>query len=56
MDSKIENVVLLYLLNQDTKALSLDELYALYLDTLNQAVESQKRYRDAHKQNTFSFD
>ena len=30
----VENVTLLYLMNQDTKSLSLDELYNLYRETL----------------------
>lgn len=55
MNTHIENVTLLYLLNQDIKSLSLDELYALYRKTLEQVQESEKRYQDSHKQDTFSF-
>lgn len=56
MNYHAENVTLLYLMNQDIKSLSLDELYALYRDTLNQVKESEKRYKDSHKQNAISFD
>ena len=55
MNNHAENVALLYLMNQDIKPLSLDELYALYRDTLNQVEETEKRYEDSHKQNAFSF-
>lgn len=56
MNSHAENVTLLYLMNQDTKSLSLDELYALYRDTLKQVQESEECYKDSHKQNAISFD
>lgn len=56
MSMHIENVALLYLLNQDTKNLSLDELYSLYRKTLDQVHETEKRYQDSHKQDPFSFD
>ena len=46
MNYHAENVTLLYLMNQDIKSLSLDELYALYRDTLNQVKESEKRYKN----------
>ena len=39
-----ENVALLYLMNQDTKDLSLAELYALYQDTVKQVQETAKEY------------
>lgn len=53
MSNNVQNVALLYLLNQDTKSLSLDELY---LDTLKQVYESEKHYQESHKENSFSFD
>lgn len=55
MNNHTENVALLYLMNQDTKSLSLDELYVLYHETLKQVQESEKHYQDSHKQDTFSF-
>lgn len=55
MSNHVENVTLLHLMNQDTKSLSIDELYSLYQETLNQVAESEKRYKDSHKEETFSF-
>ncbi len=52
----VENVTLLYLMNQDTESLSLDELYNLYRETLKHVQESEERYKDSHKQDVFSFD
>lgn len=55
MSSYAENVTLLYLMNQNTKSLSLDELYSLYRKTLKQVQESEQHYQDSHKQEVFSF-
>ena len=52
----VENVTLLYLMNQDTESLSLDELYNLYRETLKHVQESEERYKYSHKQDVFSFD
>lgn len=56
LSTHVENVAMLYLLNQDTKALNLDELYALYCETLEQVKDSEKHYQESHKENPFSFD
>ena len=56
MSNHTQNVALLYLLNQDTKALSLDELYSLYRDTLDQVQKAEKHYQESHKEDSFSFD
>lgn len=56
MTNHVENVTLLYLMNQDTKSLSPDELYTLYRDTLQKIEKSEERYQDSHKQDGFSFD
>ena len=42
--------------NQDTSRLSLDELYALYRETLKEVEECEERDLDAHKENVISFD
>ena len=55
MNSHVENVTLLYLMNQDTKSLSFDELYTLYRDTLKKVKDAENCYEDSHKQDTFSF-
>lgn len=55
MNSHVENVTMLYLQNQDTSHLSLDELYALYRKTLKEVKECEERYCETHKQDTFSF-
>lgn len=44
MNNHAENVTLLYLMNQDTKDKSLDELYTLYRETLEKVRQSEKRY------------
>ncbi len=56
MHSHVENVTMLYLQNQDTSRLSLDELYALYRKTLKEVKECEEHYLDAHKENAISFD
>lgn len=56
MSNHAENVTMLYLHNQDTSRLSLDEFYALYRKTLKEVEECEKRYLDAHKEKVFSFD
>lgn len=56
MSNHAENVTMLYLHNQDTSRLSLDELYALYHKTLKEVKECEERYLDAHKEKVFSFD
>lgn len=43
MNSAAENVAFLYLMNQDTKSLSLAELYQLYTDTVKQAEACAKK-------------
>ncbi len=55
MNTHIENVTLLYLLNQDTKSLSLDELYVLYRKTLKEVKECEEHYRETHKEKAISF-
>ncbi len=51
-----ENVALLYLMNQDTKDLSLAELYTLYQDTVKQVQETAKEYDRKTNGSNFSFD
>lgn len=51
-----ENVALLYLMNQDTKDLSLAELYALYQDTVKQVQETAKEYDRKTNGPNLSFD
>lgn len=54
LNNTAENVALLYLMNQDTKSLSLEELYELYIKTVKQAKEHAKQ-RNQEKGDTFSF-
>lgn len=54
MSKSAENVALLYLMNQDTKSLSLEELYKLYVDTVKQAKECAEKCNN-EKGDTFSF-
>lgn len=51
-----ENLALLYLMNQDTKDLSLAELYALYQDTVKQVQETAKEYDRKTNGPNLSFD
>ena len=51
-----ENVALLYLMNQDTKDLSLAELYVLYQDTVKQVQETAKEYDRKTNGPNLSFD
>lgn len=55
MNSHIENAALLYLLSQDTKSLTADELYARYREALHTMQQCEKNYNETHKQQTFSF-
>lgn len=54
MSKSAENVALLYLMNQDTKSLSLEELYKLYVDTVKQVEECAEKCNNK-KGDTFSF-
>lgn len=56
MSKFAENVALLHLLKQDTKNLSLDELYSLYRKTYKEVCECEERYHDSHKEGSVSFD
>jgi len=56
LNSTAENVALLYLMKQDTKSLSLGELYELYIKTVEQAKEYAKQRAAAQGRKTFSFD
>lgn len=56
MKNIAENVAFLYLLNQDTKSLSLDELYSLYRDTLDHVKETEQRYLADNKKPVFDFE
>lgn len=56
MSDNVKYVTLLYLLNQDTSSLSLEELYALYREKLKEVDECEKTYKKTHKQDTFSFE
>ncbi len=49
-------VAMLYLLNQDTKSLSLEELYVLYRDTVSKVEECAKKQRKDSDKKIFSFD
>lgn len=51
--SNIENVAMLYLLNQDLQGKSLDEIYTLYLETLDKAKKCPENYRKLHDLKTF---
>lgn len=55
MYDAVENVALLYLMNQDTKSLTLEELYDLYIKTVEQAKEYAKQRAHAKYGETFSF-
>jgi len=55
MDHAAENVALLYLLNQDTKSLSIGELYEKYAQAVKDA-EAYAEQSDREKNGpTFSF-
>ncbi len=51
-----ENIALLHLMNQDTKALSLEELYVLYCETIEQVKETAKEYHKKNGEHTYSFE
>lgn len=51
-----ENIALLYLLNQDTKDLSLEELCELYENTIERVKQTTKEYHSKNNSPTFSFD
>lgn len=51
-----ENIALLHLMNQDTKALSLKELYVLYCETIEQVKETAKEYHKKNGEHTYSFE
>lgn len=55
MNNHAENVALLYLINQDTKSLTLEQLYELYAETVKQAEEYAKTRKPDGKK-TFSFE
>ena len=56
MKKYAENVALLYLMSQDTKSLSLAELYKLYADTVKQAEACAAQNEVGEKPPVFSFD
>jgi len=56
MDRFAEDVALLYLLNQDTKGLSLAELCKLYAETVEQAKAAKTEYQRSEFGPAFSFD
>ena len=56
MSQTTENIALLYLMNQDTKDLSLMELIELYLDTLEKTKECAKQFDMEHNGSVFRFD
>lgn len=56
MSQSADNIVLLYLMNQDTKDLSLMELIKLYTDTVQQVHECLKQSSMEIKGSTFKFD
>lgn len=56
MSKNYENVALLYLMNQDTKGLSLEELYALYQDTVERIKKAAEDHNRKNNGSTFSFD
>ena len=55
MNNHADHVALLYLMNQDIKGKSLDELYALYRETLEKARQSEKRYLNPDNKPTMDF-
>ena len=55
MNSYVEYAALLYLLNQDIKSLTPDELYAHYREALHTMQQCEKHYNETHKQQTFDF-
>ena len=56
MKKYAENVDLLYLINQDTKSLTLAELYKLYADTVKQVEDCAAQNEVGEKPPVFSFD
>ncbi len=56
MSNDVKYVTLLYLLNQNTSNLSLEELYALYREKLKETTKCEKHYNETHKQEVFSFE
>lgn len=51
-----ENVALLHLMNQDTKELSLEELYVLYCETIEQVEKTATEYHKKIDGPTYSFE
>ena len=49
MSDNVKNVALLYLMNQDLKGKSADELFALYMNALDEVKQCEKRYRETHR-------
>ena len=54
MSDNVKNVALLYLMNQDLKGKSPDELFALYMKTLDEVKQSEKRYLNPDNEPVFS--
>lgn len=55
MDCFAENIALLYLLNQDTSDLSLEQLIVRYRETVNEVKRINKELNHKENGDTFSF-
>lgn len=56
MNNNAENVALLYLMNQDTKSLTLEQLYELYIKTVKEVKEYAKQRSLEENGPVISFD